>query len=112
MHHVVGAHKQSQHRPRVYLIGMGLTNQSLVSGQGSPTNPLAVVSLTPTVTVDGETVVPFFAGLTPGFVGLFQMNIIVPADARSGALTLTVDARESCRERNKIDCRPLTSSEP
>jgi uncharacterized protein (TIGR03437 family) len=42
------------------------------------------------VTLDGETVVPFFTGLTPGFVGLFQMNIIVPADARSGALTLTV----------------------
>jgi uncharacterized protein (TIGR03437 family) len=74
----------------LYLIGMGLTNQSLVSGQGSPSNPLAAVSLTPTVTLDGETVVPFFTGLTPGFVGLFQMNIIVPADARSGALTLTV----------------------
>ncbi len=74
----------------LYLIGMGLTNQPLVSGQGSPSNPLATVSLPPTVTLDGETVVPFFTGLTPGFVGLFQMNIIVPTDARSGALTLTV----------------------
>ena len=42
------------------------------------------------MTVDGETVVPFFYGLTPAFVGLYQMNFIVPADARTGTLNITV----------------------
>jgi uncharacterized protein (TIGR03437 family) len=74
----------------IYLVGMGSVNQPLASGQGSPSNPLATVSLAPTVTLDGETVVPFFVGLTPGFVGLYQMNFIVPADARTGTLNLTV----------------------
>jgi uncharacterized protein (TIGR03437 family) len=74
----------------LYLVGMGATTPPVATGQGSPTSPLANVSLVPTVTLNGESATPFFTGLTPGFVGLYQMNIIVPTDAPSGALNLTI----------------------
>ena len=35
----------------------------------------------PTVTVDGRPAEIFFAGLTPGFVGLYQINLRIPPDA-------------------------------
>ena len=74
----------------IYLVGMGATTPAVASGQGSPSSPLSIVALAPTMTLDGETVVPFFYGLTPVFVGLYQMNFTVPADARTGTLNLTV----------------------
>ena len=73
-----------------YLIGMGATNPAVPTGQASPGSPLSNVTLAPVVTLNGESVTPFFTGLTPGFVGLYQMNIIVPSDAQSGALPLTI----------------------
>ena len=48
------------------------------------------MTLAPTVTLNGEAVTPFFTGLTPGFVGLYQMNIIVPTDVPPGAMNLTI----------------------
>lgn len=74
----------------IYLVGMGATNPVTATGQGSPSSPLANAAVGPTMTLDGENVVPFFAGLTPGFVGLYQINFTVPADARTGSLSLTV----------------------
>jgi uncharacterized protein (TIGR03437 family) len=74
----------------LYLVGMGVTTPPVATGQVPPTNPLASASLIPTMTLDGETVVPFFYGLTPGFVGLYQINFIVPTDAKTGTLNLTI----------------------
>lgn len=73
-----------------YLIGMGATSPAVPTGQGTPQSPLSNVTLAPVVTLNGESVTPFFTGLTPGFVGLYQMNIFVPSDAQSGALPLTI----------------------
>ena len=74
----------------LYLVGMGITTPPVATGQSSSGSPLASASLIPTMTLDGETVVPFFYGLTPGFVGLYQINFIVPTDAKSGTLNLTI----------------------
>jgi uncharacterized protein (TIGR03437 family) len=72
----------------IYLVGMGTTSPSVVSGALSPASPLAKV--VGQVTVDGQPAVVQFAGLTPGFVGLYQINFVVPAGARTGALDLVV----------------------
>jgi uncharacterized protein (TIGR03437 family) len=74
----------------IYLVGMGPTNPSVRSGAPAPGSaPLAVVSAQPSVTVDGNPSEIFFAGLTPGAVGLYQINFRVPA-ARSGSVDLVV----------------------
>jgi uncharacterized protein (TIGR03437 family) len=42
------------------------------------------------VTLDGADATVQFAGLTPGLVGLYQINFQVPRQARTGELTLIV----------------------
>ena len=74
----------------VYLAGMGLTDNQVLSGVLSPSNPLASVSAAPSVTLNGEPVNVVFAGLTPGLVGLYQVNFQVPADAQGADLVLQI----------------------
>jgi large repetitive protein len=75
----------------MYLLGMGPTNPAVASGAPAPsTEPLARVTAQPTVTVDGEIANVQFAGLTPTFSGLYQINFVVPKNARSGDLEVVV----------------------
>ena len=75
----------------VYLSGMGPTKPSVKSGDPAPSSePLARVTNTATVTVEGQPAEVQFAGLTPGFVGLYQVNFKVPSNAGTGDLTLVV----------------------
>jgi uncharacterized protein (TIGR03437 family) len=75
----------------IYLSGMGPTNPAVKSGDAAPASePLARVTNQPTVTLNGENATVQFAGLSPGFVGLYQVNFQVPASANSGDLTLVV----------------------
>jgi uncharacterized protein (TIGR03437 family) len=72
----------------IYLVGMGATNPPVASGHAAPSTPLAKVVVQPMVTVDGQNAKVSFAGLTPGGVGLYQIDFKVPTDARTGDLTL------------------------
>jgi len=74
----------------IYLLGMGATSPAVASGQPAPSSPLAMVTVQPTITVDGQSSHVDFAGLTPGFAGLYQIDFDVPATARSGNLTVII----------------------
>jgi uncharacterized protein (TIGR03437 family) len=74
----------------IYLVGMGATNPPVPSGFGSPFNPPAEVISRIQLTVDGQTADVRFAGLTPGGVGLYQINFFVPANARAGNLDVVI----------------------
>ena len=69
---------------------MGVTDAQVPDGAASPSSPLANVSAAPSVTLNAEPVKVAFAGLTPGLVGLYQINFQVPADASAGDLVLQV----------------------
>jgi uncharacterized protein (TIGR03437 family) len=68
----------------MYLVGLGATTPPVPSGAPSPLSPLAVPVVSPSLSIDGQPAQIVFAGLTPGFAGLFQINFQVPADARLG----------------------------
>jgi uncharacterized protein (TIGR03437 family) len=75
----------------MYLTAMGPTNPSVPTGAAAPVSePLARVTLQPTVTVDGQSASLAYAGLTPGSVGLYQINFQVPQNANSGDLNVVV----------------------
>ncbi len=74
----------------MYLVGMGATASMVPSGTASPSNPPDLVTLQPTVKVDGQNADISFAGLTPGGVGLYQINFVVPASAKTGNLNVVV----------------------
>ena len=74
----------------MYLVGLGATNPSVLSGMPAPSTTLAKVTNAPTVMVDKLPATVAFAGLTPGFVGLYQINFQVPAGAHSGEVEVDV----------------------
>jgi uncharacterized protein (TIGR03437 family) len=45
---------------------------------------LATCRIAPQVTIGGRNATVLFAGLAPGFVGLYQVNALVPMDAPAG----------------------------
>jgi uncharacterized protein (TIGR03437 family) len=75
----------------LYLTGMGATNPPVPTGMQAPRLTLSVTSIQPQVTVDGATADILFSGLTPGAVGLYQINVRIPAGARTGLLPLVVN---------------------
>jgi uncharacterized protein (TIGR03437 family) len=81
----------------IYAIGLGPTSPPVTSGTASPTSPLAEVSGVTQVCFGTET--PFyqapcataqFSGLTPGFVGLYQVNVTIPAGITTGNSTMSL----------------------
>ena len=73
-----------------YVAGMGLTTGTVTSGTLSPSNPPAMTLDTPTLTLNGVNVPIYFAGLSPGFVGLYQVNFQVPTNTPNGDLQLVL----------------------
>ena len=59
--------------------GQSLVIYATGLGQVSSQEGLDVTTNAVTVVIRGEAITPTFAGLTPGFVGLYQINTIIPA---------------------------------
>jgi uncharacterized protein (TIGR03437 family) len=79
----------------IYATGLGPVTQRIISGAPAPANPLAGVRDANISVRFGDVAAQevFFAGLTPGFVGLYQVNVRVPPGIPAGASTpLTVSA--------------------
>jgi uncharacterized protein (TIGR03437 family) len=79
----------------IYAIGLGATSPAVSSGQPSPTaEPFARLTSTPTVDFGAGIfpvqVTPSFAALTPGYAGLYQINVTVPPDAPKGIVQMLV----------------------
>jgi uncharacterized protein (TIGR03437 family) len=74
----------------IYLVGMGATTPAVASGNPAPLNPLAKVPSDVRVTVDGQSGDVSFSGLTPGGVGLYQINFKMPAGLRTGSLDVVI----------------------
>jgi uncharacterized protein (TIGR03437 family) len=73
----------------IYAIGLGPTTPATASGAGAPLDPLARVEPPFQVVFGagfggGVATDALFVGLTPGFVGLYQVNAIVPPEAPKG----------------------------
>lgn len=76
----------------VYCTGLGATQPAVPDGVPTPTGSLYNAVLTPTATVGGVPATVQFAGLTSGFVGLYQVNLEIPAGVPPGpAVTLIIN---------------------
>jgi uncharacterized protein (TIGR03437 family) len=63
----------------IYCDGLGAVNTTIAPGAGSPGSPPATTIAQPQVTVGGIASTVAFSGLTPGLVGVYQINAVVPA---------------------------------
>ena len=69
----------------VYCTGLGATNPAVRSGEAAPPSPLAKVVMPVAVTIGGQPGMVQYAGLTPNFVGLYQVNVQVPSGVAPGS---------------------------
>jgi uncharacterized protein (TIGR03437 family) len=80
----------------VYLTGIGALDNPVATGAVAPTTPLSRPSQSYSSTVGGKDVTVYFLGLTPGFIGLAQANLSVPAlSAGAYAVVITVGGVKS-----------------
>ena len=61
----------------IYATGLGRTSPEVPSGTPAPTDELAGVQIPVIVTIGGVPVAVEFAGLTPGQIGVYQINVRV-----------------------------------
>jgi len=76
-----------------YVTGLGAVSPAVPTGQPAPNTVLSYAAATVSVTIGGANATTQFAGLTPGFIGLGQINVQVPADAPTGdAVPVIIEA--------------------
>ena len=86
----------------VFMTGQGLVDSTIAAGLPAPTQPLIHPLLSVTATIGGQDATVEYAGLAPGFVGLLQVNIRVPASL-NGELPLAI------RIGNTVGNTPMVS---
>jgi uncharacterized protein (TIGR03437 family) len=80
-----------------FLTGSGPVNPAAVSGVPASTTSLVSATASVSATVGGVPATVSFAGLAPGFIGLVQLNLIVPSSLSAGSypLIVTIDGQAS-----------------
>ncbi|HTW63443.1 MAG TPA: hypothetical protein VME17_02455, partial [Bryobacteraceae bacterium] len=82
----------------IYCSGLGPVSPPVPAGSAASATQLSNTVNPVTVTVAGQAASVLFAGLAPGFAGLYQVNAVVPtgiAASTSVPVVLTVSGRSS-----------------
>lgn len=91
----------------IYLIDFGPTAPPVESGAASPGGPLAevpgdtIVYFGPTTLSEGIAARAFFSGLSPSYVGLYQVNVYVPEGVPTGD-NVVIQVGNSGARSNKV----------
>jgi len=78
----------------IFGTGLGQVVNQPIDGTPASGNPLSTTIAPTTVTIGGVPAPVSFSGLSPGFVGLYQINVQVPSNAPAGnavPVVLTID---------------------
>lgn len=70
---------------QIYCTGLGQVTNTPPTGYPALADPLSATPTTPIVTIGGVSTLATFSGLAPGYVGLYQVNALVPAGVLGGA---------------------------
>ncbi len=74
----------------VFVAGLGNVFPNVPDGAPAPSGTLSNASSTISAFVGGQSANVGFAGLAPGFVGLYQVNVTIPSGVSSGDLYLEI----------------------
>ncbi len=62
----------------LYVTGLGVSNPGVGTGAVTPLSPLSQTVVQAKVLISGQAASVFFSGMTPGLVGIYQVNAILP----------------------------------
>jgi uncharacterized protein (TIGR03437 family) len=83
----------------VYCAGLGAVTPAVLSGTAvAPGGANSTANATVTAMIGGASAAVQFAGLAPGFVGLYQVNMVVPTTVTAGSavqIVVTANSRTS-----------------
>jgi uncharacterized protein (TIGR03437 family) len=68
----------------IYATGLGQTSPAGQTGTPAPNHPLASALTAPVVTLGSATLQVLYAGLAPGEIGVYQINVQIPNSAPQG----------------------------
>jgi uncharacterized protein (TIGR03437 family) len=77
----------------IYCTGLGAVSPGVGDGAAAPSQPLAQTLQTPTVSIGGLQASVLFSGLTPGYAGLYVVDVQIPSGITVGnavPVTLTI----------------------
>jgi len=87
----------------VYLTGLGAVKPAVADGVAAPASPLSLVALTSQqlgVYMNGQPAAVQFAGLAPGFPGLYQLNVTVPVNlAATGQVDIAINTPDAFNDQ-------------
>jgi uncharacterized protein (TIGR03437 family) len=89
----------------IYATGLGPVNGPLTSGQAAPQSPLYSAVNPVVVNFGSESATPSYAGLTPGYAGVYQVNVAVPGDLATNVYPLTVVAKGNASNVNNVQVK-------
>lgn len=83
----------------IYCAGLGTVDPNVPAGAGSlPGGPVSNTTAPVSLTIGGQPAHVSFAGLAPGFAGLYQINAVVPGGVAAGnqvPVTISVAGQSS-----------------
>ena len=83
----------------IYGFGFGPTSPAVAAGAPAPLSPLAQITGQLTVnfgdSLFGANATPAFAGLTPPYAGVYQVNVVIPDAAPTGLVNLSAGFPEA-----------------
>jgi minor extracellular serine protease Vpr len=74
----------------LYANGLGAVVNPPASGEITPSGTPDATVITPTVTIGKAPAQVLFSGLTPGSIGLYQIDVVIPANAPSGVQPIVI----------------------
>jgi uncharacterized protein (TIGR03437 family) len=90
----------------IYMTGLGDVDGKLAAGQAAPSTPLLHVLAPVVVQIGTAQVAPDFAGLAPGYVGLYQVNVLVPQNLAAKTYPLQVMVKGNVSNSLNIPVQP------
>lgn len=87
---------------QVYASGLGLVDPPVATAAAAKTAPLSRAVEAVRVTVGGLDAQVLYAGLSPNYAGLFQVNFVIPAGLPAGEAELVVISGNQPSQQTKI----------